>query len=36
MMSAAAFLVNLFHAHEKASPTLNGCPPGKPGPAAGG
>ena len=33
-ISAAAFLLNLFHAHEKASPTLSACAPGYPGPAA--
>jgi len=32
-ISGAAFLVNLFHAHEKASPMLN---PGVPPPRAGG
>jgi hypothetical protein len=35
-ISATAFFENLFHAHENASPTLNPCAPGKPGPAAGG
>jgi hypothetical protein len=33
-MSGPAFLLNLFHAHEKASPTLYDCP--KPVPPAGG
>ncbi len=35
-MSATAFLLNLFHAHENASPMLTSPAPAKPGPPTGG